>query len=338
MNTAVSTLITSDQPENWQQSLADVITDPKELRQYLGLGSGPDPLGRDALDQFPLRVPRGFAARMEKGNWHDPLLRQVWPDSAEALNSPSLVSDPLQEASYNLRPGMLQKYRGRVLLTAAPHCAIHCRYCFRRNFDYYSNTPGRERWTETLDYIAHDQTISEVILSGGDPLAAADTYLGWMLTALDAIPHLSTLRIHTRLPVVIPSRITHGLRRIFRGLTKPLLIVIHCNHGNELDRQAGSALDKLAGDGHLLLNQSVLLRGVNDCAATLMDLSRSLIAHRVLPYYLHLPDAIAGTGHFLVAENEAVELMEEMRASLPGYLVPRLVREEPGRPSKTPVP
>ena len=328
-------LIQSDQPEKWQQSLADLITDPKELLDFLQLDSQLIKLGCVASAQFPLRVPRLFAERMEKGNRHDPLLRQVWPDLAEQTLDPARSQDPLQEARFNPIPGLLHKYQGRVLLTATPNCAIHCRYCFRRHFDYKSNTPGREHWREALDYVAQDSSINEVILSGGDPLVASDSYLKWLLSALDAIPHISSLRIHTRLPIVIPERISHELRQFFNTLNSQLIIVVHCNHANELDNQVKSTLRMLARDGHLLLNQSVLLREVNDDLASLVALSRALFASRVLPYYLHLPDAVVGTGHFDVSEAEGMHLIEELQDSLPGYLVPTLVREEPGTPGKT---
>ena len=223
-------LIQSEQSQKWQEILADLITEPKELLEILQLDPDSCPPGLAAQDAFPMKVPRTFVTRMEKGNWRDPLLLQVWPSQQEEQADNNLEADPLQESRFNVQPGLLHKYRGRVLLTAAPHCAIHCRYCFRRHFDYRANTPGRERWQETLAYIAQDSSIEEVILSGGDPLAAPDSYLGWLMQALDAIPHVKTLRIHTRVPVVIPQRVNQDLLKILGNLRSRCVVVLHCNH------------------------------------------------------------------------------------------------------------
>ena len=230
---------------------------------------------------------------------------------------------------------MLQKYQGRVLLTAAPHCAVHCRYCFRRHFDYEANTPGRRQWAESLEYINDDTSISEVILSGGDPLAASDSYLQWLLAQVDQIPHINTIRIHSRLPIVIPQRITPRLCEIFSTLSSKLVFISHCNHAREIDAEVKASLQQLREVGCTMLNQAVLLRGINDSADALISLSTTLFETDVLPYYLHLPDRVAGTGHFAVSEAEAMDLIAEVRSSLPGYLVPQLVREDPGRTSKT---
>ena len=340
MNTATRSLsvIAAELPpdgQQWQQILADLITDPKELLALLQLDAAAIAGSTTAMAQFPLRVPRPYAGRMEQGNRHDPLLRQVWPDLAEAVTDPLRSPDPLQEAGCNPAPGLLHKYRGRVLLTASPHCAIHCRYCFRRHFDYRANTPGQSGWRQALDYIADHPGIDEVIVSGGDPLAATDSYLAGLLAALERIPHVQTLRLHTRLPIVIPQRINSTLRSVLRRLHSRLVVVIHSNHANELDQQVGAALQALRDDGHVLLNQSVLLRGVNDNAASLIALNRRLFSHGVLPYYLHLPDAVAGTGHFDVSETRGRQLLRALQRQLPGYLVPTLVREQPGHGSKT---
>ncbi len=328
----------SEPAADWRQSLSDLITDPRELAEFLELDQRQDPTGEQALRQFPLKVPRGFAMRMEKGNWRDPLLRQVWPAAAEERAAPGFVADPLRERHYNPRPGLLHKYRGRALLIAAPHCAIHCRYCFRREFDYEGNTPGRRQWRAALDYIRDDASIVEVILSGGDPLALADRQLGWLVEAIAGIPHVSTLRIHTRLPVVIPERVTAELLAMLARSRPRVVVVIHCNHGREIDSRVAAALGSLHGNGSTLLNQTVLLKGVNDEADTLFSLSMRLFSENVLPYYLHLPDRVAGTSHFQVDLDSALAIMEELQASLPGYLVPRLVREEPGQPAKTRMP
>lgn len=331
----VLSIIESDRPEKWQEILADLISEPKELVEFLGLDPEARPSSLAACTDFPMKVPKPFAARMMRGNWNDPLLKQVWPDIAEELKDDSLVADPLQEAQFNRQPGLLHKYQGRVLLTAAPHCAIHCRYCFRRHFDYQSNTPGRAQWRSSLDYIAADNSIAEVILSGGDPLAAPNGYLGWLLGELDSIPHVQTIRIHTRLPVVIPQRIDAGLLSLLGNLGSRCVIVMHCNHPNEIDHAVTKSIEALGEDGHILLNQAVLLKGINDEVNVLSELSHALFACGVLPYYLHLPDQVAGTGHFLVSEHEAVALIDSLQAELPGYLVPKLVKEEPGQASKT---
>ncbi len=328
----------SEPAADWRQSLSDLITDPRELAEFLELDQRQDPTGEQALRQFPLKVPRSFAARMEKGNWRDPLLRQVWPAAAEERAAPGFVADPLRECHYNPRPGLLHKYRGRALLIAAPHCAIHCRYCFRREFDYEGNTPGRRQWRAALDYIRDDASIVEVILSGGDPLALADRQLGWLIEAIAEIPHVGALRIHTRLPVVIPERVTAELLAMLARCRPRVVVVIHCNHGREIDSRVAAALGALHGNGSTLLNQTVLLKGVNDEASTLFSLSMRLFSENVLPYYLHLPDRVAGTSHFQVDLDSALAIMGELQASLPGYLVPRLVREEPGQPAKTRMP
>ena len=338
MHTPAISFIKSDQPEKWQEILSDLITDPKELLANLKLDTAANPLAALAakgLAQFPLKVPRPFASRMEPGNWGDPLLRQVWPSSLEDVESASLSLDPLQETHFNKTPGLLQKYHGRVLLTAAPHCAVHCRYCFRRHFDYAANTPGRREWSEAIAYISENPDISEVILSGGDPLAAGDSYMAWLLAEVDRIPHVETIRIHSRLPVVIPQRVTAQLCSMLSELRSKSVFITHCNHAQEIDGEVKAALQAIRHAGSTLLNQAVLLRGVNDDAASLIKLSTTLFQSDVLPYYLHLPDRVTGTGHFIINESEALKLMESVRSHLPGYLVPQLVREDPGNNSKT---
>ena len=335
MNDSALRLVPSDMPEKWQQILSDLITEPKELVEILGLDPAEKPPELTALRQFPLKVPRPFANRMRAGDWDDPLLRQVWPAAEEALADPALNTDPLGETRFNPVPGLLQKYHGRVLLSVAPHCAVHCRYCFRRHFDYAANTPSRQQWRQALATIAADTTISEVIFSGGDPLAVPDRQLGWLLGELEAIDHLTTLRIHTRLPVVIPQRVTAALRATLQASRLQTVVVLHINHAREVDAAVADALGQLHADGHGLLNQSVLLAGVNDSVTALESLSRALFRCHVLPYYLHMPDPVAGTRHFQVDEAAARRLLAALRARLPGYLVPRLVREIPGRDAKT---
>ena len=338
MSNPALSVITSDLPEKWQEILADLITDPKELTQILQLesaGGAQRRLAQSGLNAFSLKVPRPFVQRMQPGNWNDPLLRQVWPSQLEDDADCSLSEDPLQEKTFNQAEGLLQKYHGRVLLTAAPHCAVHCRYCFRRHFDYAANTPGKQQWHKTLSQISRDNSISEVILSGGDPLAAGDKHLQWLLTQIDGLKQVTTIRIHTRLPIVIPQRITNRLCQTFSSLNCKLVIVIHCNHGQEIDSSVRVAMQKLRLTGATLMNQTVLLRNVNDDVETLVKLSHKLFDMNVLPYYLHLPDRVTGTGHFLVEEQQGLNLITKVRGLLPGYLVPRLVKEDPGSDSKT---
>ncbi|MFZ5723732.1 MAG: EF-P beta-lysylation protein EpmB [Pseudomonadota bacterium] len=321
----------------WQQALSDCITDPQELLGLLALDPALLPAALAADRSFRLRVPRDFVRRMQPGNPRDPLLRQVLPLGEELLAAEGFSGDPLAERQHRRGPGLLQKYRGRVLVIAAGACAVNCRYCFRRHYPYEDNTPDSARWEQILAELAADSSIDEVILSGGDPLLVSNRRLSWIVRQLDDIPHLQRLRIHTRLPVVIPDRVDEALPGLLTaGRLRPVMVV-HANHPQEIDAAVRGAMERLAAAGVTLLNQAVLLRGVNDEPAALEGLSRALFAARVLPYYLHLLDPVAGAAHFEVPEEQALVLMRELTASLPGYLVPRLVREIPDRPAKTPV-
>jgi EF-P beta-lysylation protein EpmB len=274
---------------------------------------------------------------MRKGDINDPLLRQVLPLEDELLAAPGYTGDPLGEQEANPHPGLIHKYHGRVLLIVSGSCAINCRYCFRRHFPYQDNKPSRESWQQALAYIAADPSISEVIYSGGDPLTASDSQLRWLTGQVAAIPHVRRLRVHTRLPIVMPSRITAEL---IEGLSDHRLstsLVIHSNHANELDDTVASALARLRGAGITLLNQTVLLRGINDDADILSELSERLFALGVLPYYLHLLDKVAGAAHFDTDTGKALALHRALQEQLPGYLVPKLVREIAGARAKTPV-
>ncbi len=286
---------------------------------------------------FPLRVPESFIARMEPGNLRDPLLLQVLPHNQETRLVPGYHQDPVGDQASMVVPGVIHKYRGRVLLIAAASCALHCRYCFRRHFPYAEANPKSDQWGRALDYIASDSTVNEVILSGGDPLLLADSRLSVLIGRLETIPHLRRVRIHTRLPVVLPSRVNKTLLRWLGQGRLQMVMVIHANHPNELDETVHVALQKIATAGVTLLNQSVLLKGVNDRVETLNELSEILFSAGVLPYYLHLLDKVQGAAHFEVSEERALSLVEAMRSSLSGYLVPRLVRERQGAPAKQPV-
>jgi EF-P beta-lysylation protein EpmB len=320
---------------SWQEQLADLISDPLELLQLLHLSPSQVGYSEAALQAFPLRVPRVYAARMERGNPRDPLLLQVLPVLAELLETSGYSLDPLEEASATVAPGVLHKYHGRVLLIATQACAIHCRYCFRRHFPYAENRQSRREWEESLRYIERDPGIEEVILSGGDPLALSATHLDWLFARLGQLPQLRRVRLHTRLPLVLPDRVDARLLEQLRDLPQEVVLVLHANHAQEFAADVDAACAQLRAAGLTLLNQSVLLAGINDDADTLEALSRRLFAAGVLPYYLHLPDPVRSTGHFDVSTERGKQLLAALHGRLPGYLVPRLVREEAGKPGKT---
>jgi EF-P beta-lysylation protein EpmB len=320
----------------WQQLLSKSIRSSHELLALLEI----DPAELDILTpggNFPLRVPRGFAKRMARGDSRDPLLLQVLPTAAESAQSPGYHCDPLGELQAMPAPGLLHKYQGRALLTITGACAIHCRYCFRRHFPYSKANPAGGYLQETLDYLRKQVDIHEIILSGGDPLTLSDARLQSLTEQLTGVPQLHTLRIHTRLPVVLPERVDQGLLDWIGRQKLRVVIVVHCNHPNEIDPSVAKALQQLRSAGVTLLNQSVLLHGVNNDATTLIRLSESLFAAGVLPYYLHQLDKVQGAAHFAVNVDSARDILATMRASLPGYLVPRLVRDVPGQPWKTPL-
>ena len=327
----------SRQVPRWQQELARAITEPAELLRELALDLALLPAARASAAQFPLRVPRGFVARMRQGDPDDPLLRQVLPLAAELSPVPGFVADPVDDQAARAAPGVLHKYHGRVLLIATGACAIHCRYCFRREFPYSENHAGGDSWRPALNYLSQDRSLREVILSGGDPLSLSDRRLGALLAELERIPHLERLRIHSRQPIVLPERVDDGLLDLLARTRLRPILVIHANHPREIDDTVRRVLERLAGIGVTLLNQSVLLRGVNDTVPTLVELSEVLFTARVLPYYLHLLDRVQGAAHYEVNETEASTIMEVLRQRLPGYLVPRLVREQPGQLAKTPL-
>lgn len=327
----------SGQATAWQKLLAQAISDPKELLEILDLPAHALPLGHLAGRQFALRVPRGYVARMRKGDPHDPLLRQVFPLHDEEMLLPGYVTDPVGDLTAMPVPGVLHKYHGRVLLVTTGACAIHCRYCFRRHFPYGDANPASHEWNAAVDYIASDITISEVILSGGDPLTLSDQRLASLAQRLSDISHLKRLRIHTRLPIVLPERIDEALLDWLRHCRLTPVMVIHANHRNEIDETVANALLRLTQAGVVLLNQSVLLHGVNNTVLALADLSERLFETGVIPYYLHLLDKVQGASHFDVKISQAQQLMGELRNCLPGYLVPRLVEERSGAASKLPV-
>ena len=314
--------------------MASAITDPQELLAELGLDPGLLSGAVAAGNEFRLRVPRSYLSRIRPGDPNDPLLRQILPLEAELADAADYTADPLGERAAVRAPGLLQKYQGRALLITTSACAVHCRYCFRREFPYAQQTSDSPRWSEALDEIARDSSIEEVILSGGDPLSLSDSRLASLTDAIQRIPHVRRLRVHTRQPVVLPSRVDAGLTQWLAQLRLPVVFVLHVNHPNEIDAEVRAACAELRDCGVTLLNQTVLLQGVNDDASVLAELSRRLFESGVLPYYLHLLDRVRGAAHFDVPEAHARVIAGQLAAQMPGYLVPRLAREIYGAPAK----
>ncbi|HLM54087.1 MAG TPA: EF-P beta-lysylation protein EpmB [Pseudoxanthomonas sp.] len=324
-------------PPRWQQAWREAVRDPRELLAMLGLEALAERLPTDGDAGFSLRVPRRFVSRMRRGDAHDPLLRQVLPLDEEQRLVPGFGLDAVGDTAARAGAGVLRKYRGRALLVATGSCAVHCRYCFRRHFPYSEETAARDGWDQALRLIAADAGIEEVILSGGDPLSLSTSKLAELTGALAQVPHLKRLRIHSRLPVVLPERVDAPLLQWLSSLPWPLALVIHSNHANEFDPDVDAALAALHSAGARLLNQAVLLRGVNDSAQALADLSERCFSAGVLPYYLHQLDPVAGAAHFQVLDAQALALHAELAARLSGYLVPRLVREVAGDTGKRPL-
>lgn len=320
----------------WRELWRDAITDAGELLQTLGLGDRDDLLPPDDAG-FALRVPRGFVARMRRGDPNDPLLLQVLPQRAEHDRVEGFTVDAVGDMASRAGHGVLHKYDGRALLIASGSCAVNCRYCFRRHFPYGEEIAAASQWREALALVRADPSIRELILSGGDPLALATHKLEELTQGLSDLPHLIRLRIHTRLPVVLPERVDDAFLAWLAALPLQKVVVLHANHANEFDASVDAACARLRAAGATLLNQSVLLRGVNDCDDALAALSERMFASGVLPYYLHQLDRVQGAAHFEVDDRRALALMDGLRARLPGYLVPRLVREVGGDASKRPV-
>ncbi|WP_392558509.1 EF-P beta-lysylation protein EpmB [Orbus mooreae] len=320
--------------EAWIYDLANVVTDLKVLLSLLSIEfSEPSPAILAAKKQFPLRVPRSFISRMEQGNPQDPLLRQILCDAQEMDIVDGYSSDPLAEQNNSI-PSLLHKYHNRALLITKTNCAINCRYCFRRHFPYSDNQGNKANLSQALDYIAKHDELNEIILSGGDPLMAKDHELNWLIEALEKIPHIERLRIHTRLAVVIPNRITDTLCQLLANSRLDVVLVTHINHPNEIDQSVVDAMQKLKQHQVTLLNQSVLLKTINDDAKTLAQLSNKLFKAGVLPYYLHVLDKVQGAAHFFVDDKIAQSLMRELASQVSGYLVPKLAREIGGEKNK----
>lgn len=326
------------QEQNWQSQLSDLITDPSELLSLLELSS--DQLLSGAIlasEKFKLRVPRAFVGKMNAKNPLDPLLLQVLPHHLELEEHPEFVTDPLDEEAANQLPGVLHKYKSRFLLTLTGACAVHCRYCFRRHFPYQENLPKNDDWLNIKNYIEANPDINEVILSGGDPLTLSNRKLALWLERLSSLKQVKILRIHSRVPIVIPNRIDEQLISLLKNSRLRIVLVVHSNHASELDDFTCSKLLQLSDEHITVLNQAVLLKGVNDSAETLVDLSYRLFEARVMPYYLHVLDKVKGAQHFDLIPSEIDAIYQDVLASLPGYLVPKLVREIAGEKNKTPL-
>ena len=346
-NSDVSSVSSLSQHVGWQRELAQSVRSGAELLRRLGLN--PDDLrtqqmlqtagiqlaDQDTLRHFPVLVPENFLARMTPGDLDDPLLRQVLPLSDESLAVDGFVPDAVGDLEARRTPGVLQKYAGRVLLIATSACAIHCRYCFRRDYPYAEEPRRLQDWQPALDEIAADSSITEVIFSGGDPLMLNDARLQILCSAIDQIPHVERIRFHTRLPIVLPSRVTAELISLLTGFRAQPIVVVHANHGNELVGDCVYAIQTLVRSGIPVLNQAVLLAGVNDSVEALEALCRGLINVGVMPYYLHQLDRVSGTAHFEVRRERGRQLIQQLAARLPGYAVPRFVQEIPGEPNKT---
>ena len=323
---------------SWQSAYRNAVTDPLELLALLGLSAADFDISPEAIVQFPLKVPRSFIARMRQGDPTDPLLLQVLPVGAEMnfYDGFSLL-DPVGDTQAKSATGVLQKYKGRALLIATGACAIHCRYCFRRYYPYADEPAAANNWRETVDAIGNDPTVDEVILSGGDPLSLSTLKLQALTDALLKIQHVKRLRIHSRLPVTMPERIDDELLAWLASLPWPVTMVVHANHANEFDTPVDNAIANLRREGVTVLNQAVLLKGINDRVTALRDLSERGYDAGILPYYLHVLDRVQGAGHFHVDDERAMALHAELATQLSGYLVPRLVREIPGASGKTPL-
>ncbi|OOF85351.1 EF-P beta-lysylation protein EpmB [Rodentibacter ratti] len=321
--------------QNWLTILKNAISDPQVLLKTLDLPEKNFEQALNARKLFALRVPQPFIAKMEKGNPNDPLFLQVMCSDLEFVQAEGFSTDPLEEKNANAVPNILHKYKNRLLFMVKGGCAVNCRYCFRRHFPYEENPGNKKSWQQALDYIAEHTEIEEVIFSGGDPLMAKDHELEWLIKRLENLPHLQRLRIHTRLPVVIPPRITDEFCEILAKSRLQTVMVTHINHPNEIDDLLAYAMKKLRHAGITLLNQSVLLKGINDDARALKNLSDKLFQIGILPYYLHLLDKVQGASHFLVDDRQAMAIYKTLQSLTSGYLVPKLAREIAGEPNKT---
>lgn len=330
----ITQILTKVERETWQTELAGAFNNVQDLCHFLELDLKKLPISLNP--NFPLRVPHSFAKKIRKGDAMDPILKQVLPTTDESLLTQGYCADPLEEKHVNPLPGLLHKFKSRVLLITTQSCAVHCRYCFRQHFPYQDNRLSRQQWANCFDYIRRDPSLKEVILSGGDPLNLTDAHLQWFYDQLSAIPHVQIIRIHTRTPIVIPQRITPSLIQVLTSTRLKSILVYHCNHPQELCNTIQSKALSLLQAGIQVLNQSVLLSGVNNHADTLCELSWRLFECNILPYYLHLLDPVAGSQRFETPNTELKAIVDGLQQQLPGYLVPRIVSEQAGAPNKVP--
>lgn len=325
-------------PCDWQTAMKRAVRSTSELRQRLGIA---DPTGGDAAvcaeQSFATFVPLEFLSKIRPGDQRDPLLLQVLATPAESTAQAGFVSDPVGDLASLAEHGVLHKYDGRALVVTTGACAVHCRYCFRREFPYHDAGARPGDWDRAIAYLASDTSIEEVLLSGGDPLTLVDESLEHLIEQLESLSHVRRLRIHTRMPIVIPQRLTDRLLGRLRSSRLACWLVVHANHPRELCSSVLERLESAIDHGLPVLNQSVLLRDVNDNIETLVELSRVLINHRIQPYYLHQLDRVRGAAHFEVPVERGRELVAAMRRQLPGYAVPMYVAEYAGRASKTPL-
>lgn len=325
----------------WRQIVAQAVTDPDELCRLLDLPSDLADRMQAASRDFRLLLPRTMLGRIRRGDPHDPVLRQFLPMVEELSSEEGFSADPLQEASACPIPGVVEKYQGRSLIVLTAGCPVHCRYCFRRHFTpptlscLSADAAAEAPLGELVDHLQRDGETREVILSGGEPLLVDDEPLLRLLAQLaERCPEVKRVRIHTRMPIVIPQRVTGALCRLLRSTRLTPLVVLHVNHPAEIDAPVRSAFARLNDAGIPLLSQSVLLRGVNDSVEVLAELLERLVDGRVIPYYLHQLDRVSGAAHFEVPESEGRRLVAELRRRLPGYAVPRYVRDVPGAAHK----
>ena len=346
-NSDVFSIANASRPSGWQREMAAAVRSADELLKRVGLDpedskvrqllilAGIEAADPETLRRFPVLVPENFLARINPGDPHDPLLRQVLPLAAESVLVDGFVADAVGDLDARRTPGLLQKYAGRVLLIATSACAVHCRYCFRRDYPYAEEPRRLQDWQPALDEIASDNSITEVIFSGGDPLMLNDARLRELCTAIDQIPHVERIRFHSRLPIVLPSRVTPELLAMLAGMRSQPIMVVHANHANELAGDCVESLQLLVRSGVPVLNQAVLLAGINDSLDALESLCRRLINIGVMPYYLHQLDRVSGTAHFEADREQGQLLIQQLAARLPGYAVPRFVQEIAREPNKT---
>ena len=321
--------------KTWQDEMRTAITSPEELWSILKLPADKLEGAQKACKLFPLKVPHSFIERMQIGDIDDPLLRQVLPLDAENISDPNYSVDPVSDLSNNPVSGIVHKYHGRALLIATGACGVHCRYCFRRHFPYAEQTSSKSQWHAALEYLKNDASIHEVILSGGDPLSLSDAKLASLFKALDELPHIKTIRIHTRQLVVLPTRVSIDFLNLLKISSKTIVVVMHINHANEINKPVAEAMHKLREENIHLLNQAVLLKGVNDSKEQLIALSHALFAVGILPYYLNVLDKVSGASHFAVPMDTCKKLHKSIKSRLPGYLVPKLVQDLAKKDSKT---